>query len=128
MDRDLIFWPIAVHLLLLIFLYGWLSLVRWHQRAGKPVAALEERISDNLSNQFEAPLLFYVIVALLWVENMVSAVDIALAWAFAIGRLLHTSVHTLTSTVLMRGGVFTINFLAIYGLWGWFFFRIWELG
>ncbi|MCI5046015.1 MAG: MAPEG family protein [Aquisalinus sp.] len=128
MDRDLIFWPVAVHLSLLIYLYGWLSLVRWQQRAGKPVAALEGRISDNLSNQFEAPLLFYVIVALLWVENMVSAADIALAWTFAIGRLLHTSVHTLTSTVLMRGGVFTINFLAIYGLWGWFLFRIWNLG
>ncbi|WP_306253051.1 MAPEG family protein [Parvularcula sp. IMCC14364] len=120
MSRDLIFWPVAAHFFLLVFLYAWLSLVRFEQRAGKAVAGLEARISANLSNQFEAPLLFYAIIILLWTENLISLTQLVLAWLFIAGRLLHTAIHTLTSGVILRGMVFMINFVAVFGLWGLF--------
>ena len=43
---------------------------------------------------------------------------VALAWLFIAGRLLHSAVQILTTNVRLRGLVFTVNFLAVLGLWG----------
>jgi len=122
-DRDLILWPVAVHLALIAFLYAWLSLIRKHQREGRDVKALEARISANLSNQFEAPVLFYALVAMLWAGDMVNSVYFILAWVFVAGRLWHFYVATLSSDIIRRGLVFTINFLAIFVMWALFLFQ-----
>ena len=42
---------------------------------------------------------------------------IALAWIFVAGRVLHSVVQILTRNVRLRGIVFTVNFLAVLGLW-----------
>lgn len=49
---------------------------------------------------------------------MESSAALALAWLFLLGRLVHGAVQILTSNVRLRGLVFTINFLAVLGLWG----------
>jgi len=46
-----------------------------------------------------------------------SAAAVALAWIFIAGRILHSAVQILTRNVRLRGVVFTINFLAVLGLW-----------
>ncbi|MFV3332448.1 MAPEG family protein [Pseudomonas sp. NY15437] len=40
-----------------------------------------------------------------------------LAWLFIAGRVAHSGVQILTRNVRLRGLVFTINFLAVLGLW-----------
>ena len=81
-----------------------------------PWADIEPRISANLSNQFEWPLFFHVAcLLLLYVAPGSGAV--ALAWVFVGGRVLHSGVQILTRNVRLRGVVFTINFLAVLGLW-----------
>lgn len=40
-----------------------------------------------------------------------------LAWVFIGGRLLHSYVQIITGNVRLRGLVFTLNFLAVIGLW-----------
>ncbi|NHK29290.1 hypothetical protein FF098_015335 [Parvularcula flava] len=122
-DRDLILWPVAVHLALIVFLYAWLSLIRKYQREGRDVKALEVRVSANLSNQFEAPVLFYALVAMLWAGDMVNSVYFILAWAFTAGRLWHFYVATLSTDIIRRGLIFTINFLAIFSMWALFLFQ-----
>nr|WP_277399718.1 MAPEG family protein [Pseudoxanthomonas sp. LH2527] len=82
-----------------------------------PFASLEPRIGANLSNQFEWPLFFHVACVLLMLLGT-SAMAIALAWLFVGGRLLHSAVQILTTNVRLRGLVFTVNFLAVLGLWG----------
>ena len=44
-----------------------------------------------------------------------NAWDVAAAWAFLAGRLIHTAVQCSGDNVALRGQVFTINFLAL--LW-----------
>ena len=44
-------------------------------------------------------------------------IAVALAWVFVGGRLLHSGVQVLTTNVRLRGLVFTVNFLAVLGLW-----------
>ncbi|MAP96436.1 MAG: hypothetical protein CMK07_15935 [Ponticaulis sp.] len=119
-SRDLILWPVAAHLAILVVLYVWLSVVRKFQRDGKPVEALEARISANLSNQFEAPILFYAIVAMIWAGDLVTPLQLGLAGIFIIGRIWHLLVATLSTNIIRRGMVFMVNWLAIYGMWAAF--------
>ncbi|WP_205012745.1 MAPEG family protein [Nitrosomonas sp. HPC101] len=76
---------------------------------------LNHKISANLSNQFEWPLFFYV--ACLFLQLQATQTVVALAWIFVGGRILHSAVQIFTSNVRLRGLVFTINFLAVIGLW-----------
>jgi hypothetical protein len=115
----------AAHVLLVSMLYVLLTGARapavWGlgRRAdgSNPFATLEPRISRNLSNQFEWPLLFHVACLLLILGNSESSAAVLLAWTFILGRLVHSGVQILTTNVRLRGLVFTINFLATLGLW-----------
>lgn len=117
--------PMAAHVALAAFLYALLTVARapaiWGigRRAdgSNPFAAYEPRISANLSNQFEWPLLFYVACVLLIMQGPASAAAIALAWGFVAGRVLHSAVQILTRNVRLRGIVFMMNFVAVLGLW-----------
>ena len=118
--------PMAAHVALAALLYVLLTVARapkiWGvgQRAdgSNPWAVVEPRISANLSNQFEWPLLFHVACLLLLQIGAGSPVAVMLAWLFVGGRLLHSSVQILTTNIRLRGLVFMINFLAVLGLWG----------
>jgi hypothetical protein len=71
------------------------------------------RITRNLANQFELPVIFYAVVVLLVVIGRVSAIDVLAAWVFVAGRVAHTLVQTLTDDVPLRGRVFMVNFVAL---------------
>ncbi|MBB4864134.1 hypothetical protein HNP46_002998 [Pseudomonas nitritireducens] len=117
--------PMAAHVALAAFLYVLLTVARapkvWGigQRAdgSNPWAAVEPRISANLSNQFEWPLFFHVACLLLIQQHAAPAIATWLAWLFVAGRLAHSAVQVCTSNVRLRGLVFTLNFLATLGLW-----------
>ena len=116
----------AAHIGWVVLLYALLTLVRapsvWGIRQREdgtnPWADLEPRVSANLSNQFEWPLLFYVIcLLLLQQEALVDDVQGWLAWLFVAGRLIHSAVQILGTNIRLRGIVFTINFLAVLAMW-----------
>jgi hypothetical protein len=122
-----ILWPMLAHIGLVCLLYAWITVVR--ARAVKRgeiefscfVLGCDEprhiaRITRNLSNQFELPVLFHVLVVLLITLGRVTWFDVAAAWIFVAGRVLHTLVQTLTDNVPLRGRVFIINFLAVVAL------------
>ena len=77
-----------------------------------------ERITRNLANQFELPVIFYAIVVLLVATKNVTTLDVIAAWVFVAGRVIHTLVQTLTDNVPLRGQVFLINFAAVVVLAG----------
>lgn len=110
-------------------LYAWLTIVRLRAvMRGEVeyscyVTSRDEprevaRVTRNLSNQFELPSVFYVLVVLLIALGRVNAVDVVAAWLFVAGRIVHTLVQTLTDNVQLRGQVFLINFLAVVVLVG----------
>lgn len=122
-------WPMLAHIGLTFGLYVWLTVARagavrrGEVEHGCFVLGREEpravaRITRNLANQFELPVLFYAIVVLLVALGRVTAIDVAAAWVFVAGRIVHTLVQTLTDDVPLRGRVFMINFLAIVVLVG----------
>lgn len=116
--------PMAAHVALATILYALLTVARapaawgFGRRAdgGNPWAEMEPRISANLSNQFEWPLFFHV-ACLLLLPSQPGYLAVVLAWIFIAGRVLHSAVQIVTRNVRLRGVVFTVNFLAVLGLW-----------
>ncbi len=109
-------------------LYAWLTVLR--QRAvkrgevdfsvfahGQEPPHLD-RITRNLANQFELPVIFYAVVVLLVATKNVTTIDVIAAWVFVAGRVIHTLVQTLTDNVPLRGQVFLINFAGVVVLVG----------
>jgi hypothetical protein len=115
----------AAHVALTTFLYVLLTVARapkvWgvgrRPDGSNPWAAVEPRISANLSNQFEWPLFFYAACLLLIQSQSNSSAATLLAWVFVGGRLAHSFVQICTTNIRTRGLVFTVNFLATLGLW-----------
>lgn len=117
--------PMAAHVGLAALLYVLLTIARapsvWGlgRRADgtNPWAKIEPRISANLSNQFEWPVFFYAACLLLIGRQTLEPLHLWLAWIFVGGRLVHSYVQIVTTNVRLRGLVFTINFLAVLGMW-----------
>ena len=117
--------PMATHVLWAAILYVALTITRaptiWgigkNPDGTNPWASIEPRISANLSNQFEWPVLFYAACTLLIQHASTSKTALWLAWIFVLGRVVHSTVQILTKNVRLRGLIFTINFLAVLGLW-----------
>tara|TARA_R110001592_G_scaffold30949_11_gene109955 strand:- start:1104 stop:1529 length:426 start_codon:yes stop_codon:yes gene_type:complete len=75
-----------------------------------------QKINNNIRNQFEVPVLFYVLVIALIELNAVGLLALLAAWAFALSRLLHAWIHTGANVVLLRRNIFLIGVLAIFVL------------
>lgn len=133
MPNPLIY-PMAAHVGLAALLYVLLTVARapsiWgigrRPDGSNPWAGVEPRISANLSNQFEWPLFFYVACLLQLELHVGNHVQLWLAWVFVAGRLIHTYVQVFTTNVRLRGAVFTVNFVAVLGMWLWLLFAGWE--
>ena len=118
-------YPMAAHVGLTALLYLMLTVVRapviWGvgrlPDGSNPLARFEPRISANLSNQFEWPLLFYVACLIFLQHPLEARRALWLAWVFVGGRLAHSCVQILTTNIRLRGVVFTINFVAVLGMW-----------
>lgn len=114
----------ATHVALAALLYVLLTVARapsvWgigrRGDGSNPFAEVERRISANLSNQFEWPVLFYAACILL-LRGSPDVVAAVLAWTFIGGRVLHSGVQIGIRNVRLRGLVFMVNFLAVLGLW-----------
>lgn len=124
-----ILWPLLAHIGWTFLLYVWLTVARTRAVRSGAIAysafvlGRDEplyiaRITRNLGNQFELPVIFYALVVLLIALGQVTWVDVAASWVFVAGRVIHTLVQTLTDNVPLRGRVFVINFLGVVVLAG----------
>jgi hypothetical protein len=125
--RQLFLMPFLCHFVLVLALYAWLTVERQaaiFRREVDPDAFVNaggdpprsKRIARNLANQFELPVFALFAAAILYTKGDVRVIDIAAAWLFLAGRLIHTLVQTLTDNVPLRGLVFTLNFIAVVAL------------
>ena len=121
--------PLFLHFGLIVLLYAvltWARLVvvrRGEARTADFARAdgdprLSARIQRNLANQFEAPVFAWIGALILILTGHVSVLDIAAAWLFLAGRLIHTAVQCSGDNVGLRGNVFVINFAGVLWLMG----------
>ena len=129
---DALVYPMLAHVLLTAMLYAALTVARapavWNLGANSdgtnPFEVIEPRITANLKNQFEWPVFFYVVCLLAFMQELgSSAMLVGLAWLFVVGRMFHSAVQVFTANIRLRGLVFTVNFLAVIGMWFYVVFR-----
>lgn len=74
------------------------------------------KVNNNIRNQFELPVLFYVLCMVLWALNATHVVIHALAWLFVASRFVHAMIHTGTNVVAIRRKVFTLGFFILVAM------------
>ena len=79
---------------------------------------------NNYQNQFELPVLFYVLIALLLATRLVDAVQIIFAWLFLLSRLVHSYIHIGRNILVDRFYAFLASVLTLMTLWVWFAVRL----
>ena len=119
-------YPMLAHVVWVVLLYTLLTLFRaptvWsigkRPDGSNPWGHIEPKVSANLANQFQWPLFFYVACVLAIIQEHGSdPVCLWLAWIFVVGRIVHSGVQIFANSIRLRGIVFTINFLAVLGMW-----------
>jgi hypothetical protein len=69
------------------------------------------------SNQFELPVLFYVLMILLVLTRHADVLMVALAWVFVLSRIGHALVYTTNNKVKVRGAIYGIGALVLMVMW-----------
>lgn len=82
------------------------------------------QVQYSFSNQFELPVLFYVLTILAYVTHHAGTLFVVLAWVFVIFRLLQAYVHVTNNKVRLRGMFFGISALALAIMWIVFIIQI----
>lgn len=78
------------------------------------------QIQNSFHNQFELPLLFYVLIALALVTHHVAAPLVVLSWLFVIARLVHAFIHTTSNDVPTRFWAYVAGMTVLIAMWLWF--------
>lgn len=129
MSVQMILLPLFVEVILTFVLWGWMAGLRFRDMGSggvRPEAiALREpnwsrgttQVANSFANQFELPVLFYVLTILAYVTHKAGIVFVVLAWIFVIFRVLHASVHTTSNVVPVRGGLYGIGAFALLVNW-----------
>ncbi|MFZ0238340.1 MAG: MAPEG family protein [Xanthobacteraceae bacterium] len=75
------------------------------------------QVSYSYSNQFELPVLFYVLTILAWVTRHADLIFVLLAWIFVIFRYLQACVHVTNNQVRLRGAFFGVSAVVLAIMW-----------
>jgi hypothetical protein len=82
------------------------------------------QVQYSFSNQFELPVLFYVLTILAYITHHAGFLFVVLAWVFVIFRLFQAYVHVTNNKVRLRGMFFGISALALAIMWIVFIIQI----
>ena len=128
--------PLFVEVALTLGLLLWLAVLRRNDFKSGAVRlsqiALREpnwpvktqQVAYAFSNQFELPVLFYVLTILEIVTRHADLVFVVLAWIFVLARIGQAYVHTTSNVVLRRGTIYIVGALVLIAMWIVFMVRI----
>ena len=130
MSQTAIFWPMLAQVLLVYIVYcvmgrrrfvavksGEAKAGQFKTRGSEP--ATSATVAANLSNQYELPVLFYVLCLALHATNGVNYLTLALMWIFVVSRYVHASIHLTSNRLLLRNRSFVAGFLVLGIGWIW---------
>lgn len=73
--------------------------------------------SNNMHNQYETPILFYVLCAVATYIGATGTWMAGLAWAYVVSRAAHSAVHMTTNRVSRRFLAFMFGFVVLILMW-----------
>jgi hypothetical protein len=121
--------PVLVQVALTFILLVWMGRTRvGHLRSGEVKVkdiALGERnwpnrvtqIQNSYHNQFELPVLFYVLVVLALITRKADMLFVVMSWMLVVSRLVHAAVHTTSNKISRRFMAFVVGVLILAAMW-----------
>ncbi len=128
MNNAYIFWPVLAQLLIpiLVLLFNARrKAVDRRSGANDPEKSAIDNTawslpvvltSNSLANQFQFPIVFYMLCLVLFSLESVTSVHLALAWAFVALRYFHAYVHINSNHIPSRFGSFFVSMLVLLAL------------
>src|SRR5471030_1383751 len=82
------------------------------------------QIGNCFSNQFELPLLFYILIALALPLRHADLVIVLLSRVFVVTRFTHAGIFVTSNNVQQRGMAWFAGVLVLFAMWLYFALRI----
>lgn len=129
MSNEAILIPLFAQMALIAGLMLWMAVLRVHavrrgearprdialDSSGWPEKA--RKVGNCVNNQFQLPVLFLVLCALLIAARHVDTLQVWLAWLFVASRFAHAWIHTGTNNPVTRFYAFITGFAALAAMW-----------
>ena len=82
------------------------------------------QIGNCFSNQFEMPLLFYVLIALALPLRHADLVIVLLSWVFVVTRFVHAGIFVSSNDLGQRSMAWFAGVLVLFAMWLYFALKI----
>jgi hypothetical protein len=128
--------PLFVEVVLTFALMLWMgsmrvSLVRSGQVKPEDIALRQPnwprqvlQVQNAALNQFELPVLFYVLTVLSIITRDADLTFVILAWVFVLLRLVHAFIHVTSNNVRQRGLAFITGAFVLMAMWVIYILRL----
>jgi len=83
-----------------------------------------KQLGNSFQNQFEYPVLFYVLVAFALITRKADLIFVVLSWVFVVSRILHAYIHITSNRVPRRFFAFIFGVLVLTVMWIYFAIQI----
>jgi hypothetical protein len=82
------------------------------------------KLGNNFDNQFEVPMLWYAVTALVVALSATDTIFVVLSWAFFVSRVAHSYIQTGENYVPHRMFAFLAGMALVTLMWIWFAIRL----
>lgn len=82
------------------------------------------QIGNCFNNQFQVPVLFYVLTILVMYTKHADFLFVIMAWIFVVTRLAHAYIHTGSNYIRYRFNAYLIGTIVLLIMWAIFAIRI----
>ena len=117
----LVLWTFVVYILLGLRRYQALKSRRTRARdvalSGNAWPDDERKVANNLRNQSESPILFYVLCGVATYVGFTPFGMTILAWLYVATRVVHTTIHATSNNLSLRALVFSVGLTVLLVMW-----------
>ena len=78
------------------------------------------QISDCYANQFELPVLFYVLIAIALPLRHADLFIVLMSWVFVVTRFVHAGIFITSNNIGQRGNAWFAGVLVLLAMWIYF--------
>lgn len=120
--------PMLVLVLWTLVMLGWMAMARlptmsrmkMDPQEGARTVELGAKLppavqwkADNYNHLMEQPTIFYVVCTVLAISGNGEGLNLILAWAYVVSRIVHSVIHSTSNQVPIRFAVFAFGSLAL---------------
>ena len=136
MSVESILAPLFVQVALTFILLFYMGSVRFRALRGREVKLGDialgqinwppyaQQAGNAYNNQFQLPVLFYVLVILAYIFKKADLLFVIMSWIFVVTRILHAFVHVSSNNLRARFTMFLIGAIVLLIMWIIFAVRI----